>query len=94
MDALRGIAARRGLMLRRVGEDGDLLRLLRAVPQPGGQIIEVIADGNRQELMLPLPVPEAVMLPSQSLVVCAVHVQPLAVSTSSVLARIARAASI
>ncbi len=55
MDALRDIAARRGLALHRVGEDGDLLRLLRAIPQPGGQTIEVLAGGIRHELMLPLP---------------------------------------
>ena len=55
MDALRGIAARRGLVLHRVGEDGDLLRLLRTVPQPGGQIVEVIAGGARHELALSLP---------------------------------------
>ncbi len=55
MAALRGIAARRGLVLHRVGEDGDLLRLLRTVPQPGGQIIEVVAGGVRHELALPLP---------------------------------------
>ncbi len=55
MDALRGIAARRGLALHRVGEDGDLLRLLRAVPQPGGQVLEIEAGGIRRELMLPLP---------------------------------------
>ena len=55
MDALQGIAARRGLMLHRVGENGDLLRLLRAVPQPGGQALEVDAGGIRHELILPLP---------------------------------------
>ena len=55
MDALRGIAARRGLALHRVGEDGDLLRLLRAVPQPGGQVLEIDAGGVRRELALPLP---------------------------------------
>jgi len=54
-DALRGIAARRGLVLHRVGEAGDLLRLLRAVPQPGGQALEIEAGGQRHELVLPLP---------------------------------------
>ncbi len=54
-DALRGIAARRGLPLHRVGEDGDLLRLLRAVPQPGGQALEIEAGGVRHELFFPLP---------------------------------------
>ena len=53
--ALRGIAARRGLPLHRVGEAGDLLRLLRAVPQPGGQALVIEAGGARHELFLPLP---------------------------------------
>lgn len=53
--ALRGIAARRGLALHRVGEDGDLLRLLRATPQPGGQVLEIEAGGVRHEVALPLP---------------------------------------
>ncbi len=55
MDALRGIAARRGLALHRVGEDGDLLRLLRATPQPGGQVLEIDAGGVRREAVLALP---------------------------------------
>jgi len=55
MDALRGIAARRGLALHRVGEDGDLLRLLRATPQPGGQVLEIDAGGVRREVVLALP---------------------------------------
>ncbi len=55
MDALRGIAARRGLALHRVGEDGDLLCLLRAIPQPGGQRLEVEAGGIRHDVILPLP---------------------------------------
>jgi UDP-N-acetylmuramoyl-L-alanyl-D-glutamate--2,6-diaminopimelate ligase len=55
MAALRGIAARRGLALHRVGEDGDLLRLLRATPQPGGQVLEVEAGGVRHDVALPLP---------------------------------------
>ena len=55
VDALGSIAARRGLPLHRVGEAGDLLRLLRAVPQPGGQALEVEAGGARHELFLPLP---------------------------------------
>jgi len=55
MDALRGIAARRGLALHRVGEDGDLLRLVRATPQPGGQVLEIDAGGVRREIALALP---------------------------------------
>jgi UDP-N-acetylmuramoyl-L-alanyl-D-glutamate--2,6-diaminopimelate ligase len=52
---LRGIAARRNLALHWVGEAGDLLRLVRATPQPGGQNLEIEADGVRHELTLPLP---------------------------------------
>ena len=55
MAELRGIAARRGLALHGVGEDGDLLRLISATPQPGGQILEVEADGVRHRIALPLP---------------------------------------
>ena len=53
--ALRAIAAERRLSLRFVGEDGDAIRLLRAVPHPGGQHLEVLADGVRRSLDLPLP---------------------------------------
>ena len=53
--ALRTIAADRGLALRFVGEEGDAIRLLRAVPHPGGQHLEVVADGVRRSLDLPLP---------------------------------------
>ena len=55
MEALRAISARRGLALHRVGDDGDLLRLLRATPQPGGQMLLIEAGGVRHELALPLP---------------------------------------
>jgi len=55
MAELRGIAARRGLILHRVGDGGDLLRLLRASPQPGGQVLEIDAGGVRHEVTLPLP---------------------------------------
>jgi len=55
MAALEGIAARRGLALHRVGAGGDLLRLLRAIPRPGGQVLEIDADGVRREVALPLP---------------------------------------
>ena len=54
-EALRAVAARRGLRLHRVGEGGDLLRLLRAVPQPGGQTLLVEGGGVRREVTLPLP---------------------------------------
>ena len=53
--ALRDVAVNRGLALRWVGEDGDAIRLLRAVPHPGGQHLEVAAEGARRTLDLPLP---------------------------------------
>ena len=53
--ALRAVAAERRLVLRFVGDDGDAIRLLRAVPHPGGQHLEVVADGARRSLDLPLP---------------------------------------
>ena len=52
LDALRGIA---GPVLHTTGEDGTLIRLLRASPQPGGQVLDLIAGGARREIMLPLP---------------------------------------
>ena len=53
--ALRAVAAKRRLALRFVGEDGDAVRLLRAVPHPGGQHLEILADGVRRVIDLPLP---------------------------------------
>ena len=53
--ALRGIAASRGLRLQFVGEDGDAIRLLRAVPHAGGQHLDVLAHGVRRTVELPLP---------------------------------------
>jgi UDP-N-acetylmuramoyl-L-alanyl-D-glutamate--2,6-diaminopimelate ligase len=55
LDALRGIATRRRLDFRTVGEAGTALRLLAAHPRPDGQDLEVAAAGARRLLMLPLP---------------------------------------
>ncbi len=52
LETLAGIARARGLVLHRVGEYGDVIRLLRAVPRPGGQVLTL--DGGR-EIDLPLP---------------------------------------
>jgi UDP-N-acetylmuramoyl-L-alanyl-D-glutamate--2,6-diaminopimelate ligase len=53
--ALRAIAALRGLRLLTVGEAGDDLRLLRQVPRPDGQELELDAFGARTTLRLALP---------------------------------------
>jgi UDP-N-acetylmuramoyl-L-alanyl-D-glutamate--2,6-diaminopimelate ligase len=53
--ALRDIAARRGLDLRTVGENGTAIGLLRTVPRPDGQILTVAFEGVRREVVLPLP---------------------------------------
>jgi UDP-N-acetylmuramoyl-L-alanyl-D-glutamate--2,6-diaminopimelate ligase len=53
--ALRAIAARRRLDLRTVGEDGTAVRLLRAVPLPEGQRIELAVGATRREIVLSLP---------------------------------------
>ncbi len=53
--ALRRIAQRRRLDLRMVGQDGDAIRLLRAVPRPGGQVLEIEAAGVRREIPIALP---------------------------------------
>jgi UDP-N-acetylmuramoyl-L-alanyl-D-glutamate--2,6-diaminopimelate ligase len=55
LEALRTIAAIRHLRLRTTGEGGTALRLLRAVPRPDGQVLEVEADGVRRTLPLALP---------------------------------------
>ena len=54
-DGLRAVAAARGLALQFVGEDGDAIRLLRAVPHAGGQHLDVVVDGTRRSIDLPLP---------------------------------------
>lgn len=53
--ALRSIAADRRLDLRTVGEDGDDIRLLRAVPHPGGQSLDVLDHGVRRAIDIALP---------------------------------------
>ncbi len=55
LTALRGIAAARGLALRTVGEDGDTIRLLDAVPHPGGQHLTLAVAGVRRSVELALP---------------------------------------
>ncbi len=44
-----------GLALHTTGEDGTLIRLLRAAPQPGGQALELESGGVRRTVLLPLP---------------------------------------
>jgi len=53
--ALREIAEKRRLRLEVVGEDGDAIRLLRAVPLSDGQALTIAADGVTRELRLALP---------------------------------------
>jgi len=53
--ALATIAIRRGLQLHRVGAEGDLIRLIDATPQPGGQLLAIEAAGRRRTVLLPLP---------------------------------------
>jgi UDP-N-acetylmuramoyl-L-alanyl-D-glutamate--2,6-diaminopimelate ligase len=55
LGALRGIAAARGLRLLTVGEAGEALRLLRQVPRPDGQELELEAFGARATVRLSLP---------------------------------------
>ncbi len=52
---LRRIAADRHLDLHSVGEAGTAIRLLRAIPRPDGQILEIEAHGARREIALRLP---------------------------------------
>ena len=53
--ALRDVAARRRLRLLTVGETGDAIRLLRAIPHAGGQTLDLVADGRRRTVELKLP---------------------------------------
>ena len=53
--ALRATAAERGLRLGWVGEDGDVIRVLRATPYAGGQHLDLLADGTAWAIDLPLP---------------------------------------
>lgn len=56
LEALRAIAARRGLRLLTVGEAGGEVRLLSHRPLPDGQALEIAAFGGpRQALRLALP---------------------------------------
>jgi len=55
LEALTAIARRRGLDFGTVGEAGTVLRLLRAIPRPDGQVLEIIAGGTRHEIALALP---------------------------------------
>ena len=38
-----------------VGEGGDALRLLRAIPRPGGQVLEIETAGTRHAIEIALP---------------------------------------
>ncbi|MCK8783110.1 UDP-N-acetylmuramoyl-L-alanyl-D-glutamate--2,6-diaminopimelate ligase [Roseomonas sp. NAR14] len=55
LDALRRIAARRGLRLLTVGESGETLRLVRHAPLPHGQSLTLHGWGAEHTLELPLP---------------------------------------
>ncbi len=55
VSALRSVASSRGLALCFVGEDGDAIRLLRAVPHAGGQHLDLLAYGVRRTVDLALP---------------------------------------
>jgi UDP-N-acetylmuramoyl-L-alanyl-D-glutamate--2,6-diaminopimelate ligase len=54
LDALRSVAARRGLRLALAGEGGDLAALLTQAPRPDGQRLRVRLDGVERELHLPV----------------------------------------
>jgi UDP-N-acetylmuramoyl-L-alanyl-D-glutamate--2,6-diaminopimelate ligase len=53
--ALTGIARRRRLALRTVGEAGTALRLLAVLPRPDGQVLRIEAAGVTRDFALPLP---------------------------------------
>ena len=55
MDELRGVAHRRKLRLRTVGEGGDFIHLLRAEASADGQELQIEVDGIRRGLHLKLP---------------------------------------
>jgi UDP-N-acetylmuramoyl-L-alanyl-D-glutamate--2,6-diaminopimelate ligase len=52
---LRGVAAKRGLRLHTVGEQGEAIRLLRQDALPEGQVLALDIFGRRAEVSLPLP---------------------------------------
>ena len=53
--ALRGVAEARRLVMRSVGERGDWLRLVSAVPLPHGQELVIEAQGARRTVQVALP---------------------------------------
>lgn len=53
--ALRAVAAARRLDLRMVGEGGGAIRMLRSIPLPAGQTLELEAGGVRRTVELALP---------------------------------------
>jgi UDP-N-acetylmuramoyl-L-alanyl-D-glutamate--2,6-diaminopimelate ligase len=55
LHALRHIVAERRLDLRTVGENGSAIRLLRAIPRPDGQVLEIDTGKARRTLELALP---------------------------------------
>ncbi len=55
LQALADVTRRRRIALLVVGEGGGAIRLLRAVPRPEGQVLEIEQDGARHEALLPLP---------------------------------------
>jgi UDP-N-acetylmuramoyl-L-alanyl-D-glutamate--2,6-diaminopimelate ligase len=55
LDALRGVATRRKLDLRTVGEAGEFLRLLGVTPRPDGQVATIETGGVRHDIPLALP---------------------------------------
>jgi UDP-N-acetylmuramoyl-L-alanyl-D-glutamate--2,6-diaminopimelate ligase len=55
LEALEGIARERSLDLRTVGERGTAIRLLRAIPRPDGQALELAVGSARHAFELALP---------------------------------------
>jgi UDP-N-acetylmuramoyl-L-alanyl-D-glutamate--2,6-diaminopimelate ligase len=55
LGALAAIAERRRLALSVVGEGGEAIRLLRAVPLPEGQALTIVADGVERTVEIGLP---------------------------------------
>jgi UDP-N-acetylmuramoyl-L-alanyl-D-glutamate--2,6-diaminopimelate ligase len=53
-DALRAMAGAGRIALHEVGESGGLIRLHRVTPRADGQVLDVIADGQKQTVLLPL----------------------------------------
>ena len=55
VQALRDIAADRGLRLETVGDSGSAIRLIRATPLPDGQALDIAAHGARHHVEIRLP---------------------------------------